>query len=203
MRSRSLVQTGRLFRNECWPACYYLADLYRNAGEIELASRAYRAVISAFPAASLTPASSTFRPTPAGEMHFSLHINSLGYPLLKQSEGDNALAIDIKKFITRFIEEARDHVLSSTTGLLHKQSCRSGMHHTIFRSAHTIKGSSRMLKLATITETAHKLEDVMQGLRDGKLLFSRRSDGCFIAVIPSPFWWTSWRRPIDQPAPAR
>jgi chemotaxis protein methyltransferase CheR len=32
-------------RHECWPAHYYLADLYRNSGEIELARRAYRAVI--------------------------------------------------------------------------------------------------------------------------------------------------------------
>ncbi len=32
-------------RHECWPAHYYLADLYRNGGEIELARRAYRVVI--------------------------------------------------------------------------------------------------------------------------------------------------------------
>jgi chemotaxis protein methyltransferase CheR len=32
-------------RHECWPAHYYLADLYRNRGENELARRAYRAVI--------------------------------------------------------------------------------------------------------------------------------------------------------------
>ncbi len=32
-------------RHECWPAHYYLADLYRNSGENELARRAYRVVI--------------------------------------------------------------------------------------------------------------------------------------------------------------
>jgi chemotaxis protein methyltransferase CheR len=32
-------------RHECWPAHYYLADLYRNSGENELARRAYRAVM--------------------------------------------------------------------------------------------------------------------------------------------------------------
>ena len=31
--------------HECWPAYYYLADLYRNSGETELARRAYRTVI--------------------------------------------------------------------------------------------------------------------------------------------------------------
>ena len=30
---------------ECWPAHYYLADLYRNGGDTELARRAYRAVL--------------------------------------------------------------------------------------------------------------------------------------------------------------
>ena len=32
-------------RHECWPAHYYLADLYRHSGEIELARRSYRAVV--------------------------------------------------------------------------------------------------------------------------------------------------------------
>jgi chemotaxis protein methyltransferase CheR len=32
-------------RHECWPAHYYLADLYRHSGEQELARRAYRVVI--------------------------------------------------------------------------------------------------------------------------------------------------------------
>ncbi|MDZ4202315.1 MAG: CheR family methyltransferase [Gallionella sp.] len=32
-------------RHECWPAHYYLADLYRDGGETELAIRAYRVVI--------------------------------------------------------------------------------------------------------------------------------------------------------------
>jgi chemotaxis protein methyltransferase CheR len=32
-------------RHECWPAHYYLADLYRHGGEQELARRAYRVVV--------------------------------------------------------------------------------------------------------------------------------------------------------------
>jgi two-component system, chemotaxis family, sensor kinase CheA len=84
------------------------------------------------------------------------------------------MAIDIKKFVIRFIEEARDHINRLNDGLsaLESGSSDAEVINTIFRSAHTIKGSSRMLKLVTITETAHKLEDVMGGLRDGSLLFS-------------------------------
>jgi chemotaxis protein histidine kinase CheA len=84
------------------------------------------------------------------------------------------MAIDIKKFVIRFIEEARDHINRLNDGLstLESGSGDAEVINTIFRSAHTIKGSSRMLKLVTITETAHKLEDVMGGLRDGSLQFS-------------------------------
>ncbi|MCF8210197.1 MAG: hybrid sensor histidine kinase/response regulator [Rhodoferax sp.] len=83
------------------------------------------------------------------------------------------MAIDIKKFIARFIEEARDHISQLSNGLSALESGQAGKEqiNTLFRSAHTIKGSSRMLKLTTITETAHRLEDVLGALRDGSLAF--------------------------------
>jgi chemotaxis protein histidine kinase CheA len=83
------------------------------------------------------------------------------------------MAIDIKKFVIRFIEEAREHINCLNDGLaaLESGSADKESINAIFRSAHTIKGSSRMLKLTTITETAHQLEDVMGALRDGSLQF--------------------------------
>ncbi len=84
------------------------------------------------------------------------------------------MAIDIKKFIARFIEEAHDHINQLNDGLAAMEAGRADKEgiNTIFRSAHTIKGSSRMLKLATITEISHKLEDVIGGLRDDTLSFT-------------------------------
>lgn len=84
------------------------------------------------------------------------------------------MAIDLKKFVIRFVEEARDHINRLNDGLaaLESGSTDKEIINSIFRSAHTIKGSSRMLKLVTVTETAHKLEDVMGALRDGSLLFN-------------------------------
>jgi chemotaxis protein histidine kinase CheA len=84
------------------------------------------------------------------------------------------MAIDITKFVIRFIEEARDHINRLNEGLaaLESGSADKESINAIFRSAHTIKGSSRMLKLVTITETAHQLEDVMGALRDGTLPFN-------------------------------
>ncbi|MDD3814248.1 MAG: hybrid sensor histidine kinase/response regulator [Desulfocapsaceae bacterium] len=81
------------------------------------------------------------------------------------------MALDIKKFISRFVEEAREHIKRLGEGLdaMNRDSVDSENINAIFRSAHTIKGSSRMLKLSAITETAHKLEDVLGALRDGSL----------------------------------
>lgn len=85
------------------------------------------------------------------------------------------MAIDLSKFITRFIEEARDHLQKINEGLSQLEQTPNEMEtiHTIFRSAHTIKGSSRMLKLNTINELAHKMEDLLGGLRDESLTFSQ------------------------------
>ena len=85
------------------------------------------------------------------------------------------MAFDMKKFIARFVEESREHVTRLNDGLiaLEKNPDDSETIHAIFRSAHTIKGSSRMLKLATITELAHKLEDALGALREKKIAHSK------------------------------
>lgn len=83
------------------------------------------------------------------------------------------MALDIKRFQARFVEEARDHLRRFEEGLaaLDADPADRENVNTIFRSAHTIKGSSRMLKLTAITETAHKVEDVLGALRDGSLAY--------------------------------
>ncbi|WP_300988893.1 Hpt domain-containing protein [Thiocapsa sp.] len=82
------------------------------------------------------------------------------------------MALDITKFVGRFVDEAREHIARLETGLATLGTAGDGGRDGIdalFRSAHTIKGSSRMLKLASIAETAHHLEDVLGVLRDGKI----------------------------------
>jgi two-component system chemotaxis sensor kinase CheA len=84
------------------------------------------------------------------------------------------MALDIKRFTARFVDEARDHLRKVQDGLSALESDPSDQEtvNAIFRSAHTIKGSSRMLKLVAITETAHKVEDVLGAVRDGSLTWS-------------------------------
>ncbi len=84
------------------------------------------------------------------------------------------MAIDIKRFLTRFVEEAREHLRQMEERINHLESTPHDMEavHALFRSAHTIKGSSRMLKLLPITDTAHALEDLLGSLREGQAVFS-------------------------------
>ncbi len=95
------------------------------------------------------------------------------------------MAFDMAKFLARFVEEAREHVERLNKGLvfLEKNPNDHETLNAIFRSAHTIKGSSRMMKLTHITEVAHKTEDVLGALREGKISYSKElADLIFKAI---------------------
>ncbi|NYS61807.1 hybrid sensor histidine kinase/response regulator [Vreelandella salicampi] len=79
------------------------------------------------------------------------------------------MALDTRRFIQRFIEEAADHLPRLRDGI-HALAQRNASHEQIdelFRAAHTVKGSSRMLKLTPITALAHSTEELLSALRDG------------------------------------
>jgi two-component system chemotaxis sensor kinase CheA len=81
------------------------------------------------------------------------------------------MAFDHSKFLNRFVEEAREHCSRIGEGLLNLENTPGDaeMLNGLFRSAHTIKGSSRMMKLNGVTELAHKMEDVLDAVRGGKI----------------------------------
>jgi chemotaxis protein histidine kinase CheA len=81
------------------------------------------------------------------------------------------MAFDHSKFLARFVEEAREHCTRISEGLLNLEVTPGDaeMVNGLFRSAHTIKGSSRMMKLSGVTELAHKMEDILDAVRGGKI----------------------------------
>ena len=81
------------------------------------------------------------------------------------------MAFDQAKFLARFVEEAREHCSRISDGLLDLERSSSDAEtlNSLFRSAHTIKGSSRMMKLLAITELAHHMEDVLDAVRGGRI----------------------------------
>jgi chemotaxis protein histidine kinase CheA len=85
------------------------------------------------------------------------------------------MKFDKKKFIVKFVDEANDHIDKLNDGLVGLEA-NPGDQETIseiFRSAHTIKGSSRILGLIPISLVAHKLEDALSAFRDGKISQSK------------------------------
>lgn len=84
------------------------------------------------------------------------------------------MAFDRSKFLARFVEEAREHCARIGAGLLDLEHSSSDVEtlNSLFRSAHTIKGSSRMMKLVAITELSHRMEDVLDAVRGGKVPLS-------------------------------
>ncbi len=95
------------------------------------------------------------------------------------------MAIDLARFIERFVDEAREHLgrLGEGVAALQAGERDAELINALFRSAHTIKGSSRMLKLAPITDIAHRLEDVLGALREGRLAFDARlADALYLGV---------------------
>ncbi|AVI62294.1 hybrid sensor histidine kinase/response regulator [Halomonas sp. GFAJ-1] len=84
------------------------------------------------------------------------------------------MALDIRRFIQRFVEEAADHLPRLREGIsaLEQGYADREQINELFRAAHTLKGSSRMLKLAPITALAHSTEELLSALRDGTLTAS-------------------------------
>ena len=81
------------------------------------------------------------------------------------------MALDLRRFIERFTGEARDHLAGLERGLadLAEHPDDLTLVDALFRSAHTIKGSARMLKLSGVSATAHHMEDLLAALRDARV----------------------------------
>lgn len=81
------------------------------------------------------------------------------------------MAIDLKKFVLRFIDEANGHLNTVKEGafLLSSGQNTDAQIGEMFRAAHTLKGGARMLKLQSIADVTHQLEEILSELRDKKL----------------------------------
>jgi two-component system, chemotaxis family, sensor kinase CheA len=89
------------------------------------------------------------------------------------------MARDPTRYLRMFVDASRDNLaqLGEATGRLQSQPTDQESVNAAFRAAHTIKGSARMLNLATISDTAHSLEDLLGALRDGRLTFGSELAG--------------------------
>lgn len=93
--------------------------------------------------------------------------------------------IDNSVFIEKFCEEAKDHIQTLNNGLLRleKDSSDKEIIAEIFRAAHTLKGSARMVGLDDIGLLAHRMEDLLGAVKDGRVKFTPEiGDLLFVAL---------------------
>lgn len=79
---------------------------------------------------------------------------------------------DMKEIVEDFLVEADELVstLDSDLVKLERSSSDPDLLNSIFRAAHTIKGTSSFLGLDQITELTHKMEDILNKLRKSELM---------------------------------
>lgn len=89
------------------------------------------------------------------------------------------MAIDLRKFTARFVDEARERLQAVMAGLraLEEGAEEPGSIDELFRAMHTIKGTARMIGQTGVADAAHRLEDLLDGLRNGTLPKSPESLG--------------------------
>lgn len=81
---------------------------------------------------------------------------------------------DVSHYLGVFIEEAKEHIESLEENLvkLEKEPHNQDLIQAIFRSFHTIKGSSGSMGFQQMTELAHLLENLLDRVRRGEVSVS-------------------------------
>lgn len=76
----------------------------------------------------------------------------------------------IKKYLEIFTREAEEHLQVLRQGILalEREGFAPEKGHQLLRSAHTLKGSARLLDLKELEQVAHRLEDLFKELEEGQ-----------------------------------
>ncbi len=80
------------------------------------------------------------------------------------------MSVDVDQYKQLFIEEAKEHVevLTKSLLILEKDPENTEVLNMLFRSAHTLKGSSAMMGYKDFSELTHAMEDIFDGMRKGR-----------------------------------
>ncbi|MCX7772466.1 MAG: Hpt domain-containing protein, partial [Clostridia bacterium] len=83
-----------------------------------------------------------------------------------------------------FFEETREHLEKMEECLieLERNPEQPDLINTLFRSVHTIKGSSAAMGYTNTSQLVHKMEDIIQGIRDGKSFITTEKLELFLKV---------------------
>ncbi len=85
-------------------------------------------------------------------------------------------------FLEIFREEAEERVRRSQE-MLARLGSEPELLGDLMREAHTLKGSARMVGLEKASELAHRIEDVLKAIRDGKLEYNEKIGNFLIEAL--------------------
>ena len=111
------------------------------------------------------------------------------------------MSFDTEQYKELFIEEAKEHLQIITQSLLDLEKNPDNMEilNKIFRSAHTLKGSSGMMGFNDISELTHVMEDIFDELRKGARVSSNLIDVLFECVDALEARLTKLENGEDEP----
>jgi chemosensory pili system protein ChpA (sensor histidine kinase/response regulator) len=77
---------------------------------------------------------------------------------------------DVAELRDLFLLEAEEHIGTLARGIsdLETAPAGEGLIEDLFRAAHTIKGAAALVKLNVISKIAHKMEDILEEIKDQK-----------------------------------
>ena len=89
------------------------------------------------------------------------------------------------ELLATFRAEVEERLASLSAGLLQLESNGSPRQLIagLFRDAHTVKGSARMMGLTAVLQTAHAAEDLLGALRDGRFQVRRDYVDLLLATV--------------------
>jgi len=82
--------------------------------------------------------------------------------------------MDISQYLNIFVEESKEHLQDLNTSLLEleKDPGNISILNEIFRVAHTLKGMAGTMGYTKMSNLTHKMEDVLDGLRNSRIQVS-------------------------------
>jgi two-component system, chemotaxis family, sensor kinase CheA len=80
--------------------------------------------------------------------------------------------MDLSKYATLFVAESREHLKACNSSLLEWEAEPTATEPVgrLFRAVHTIKGMAATMGYAGVAQLAHRFENLLDGLRQGKLV---------------------------------
>ena len=92
---------------------------------------------------------------------------------------------ELRELFDEFLVEAREHLENLENKLLEleKDPDNPELLNAAFRSMHTLKGGAGFLGLTAIVETAHKAEDILGKLKEGKMKFTPEIEDVLLKAV--------------------